>query len=92
MKYHELPEAIREAEQDIASAKRMFQEVDTYHNAGHTTYKMSVYVNDYPVTTRVAIAELLKTLQVSIQSKEVELVKLQDNHETLKKVADGLLK
>lgn len=92
MKYHELPAAIRETEQDVASAKRMLLEVSRYHDAGHTTYKMTVSVDDYPVSTHVAIADLLKTLQVSIQSKEVELVKLQDNHETLKKVADGLLK
>ena len=91
MKYHELPAAIRETEQDVVSAKRMLLEVSRYHDAGHTTYKMSVYVNDYPVTTRVAIAELLKTLQVSIQSKEVVLAKMQENHDTLKRVAAGLI-
>lgn len=92
MKYHELPAAIRETEQDVVSVKRMFLEVSRYHDAGHTTYKMTVSVDNYPVSAHVAIAELLKTLQVSIQSKEVVLAKMQDNHETLKKVADGLLK
>lgn len=91
MKYHELPAAIRETEQDVVSAKRMLSEVSRYHDAGHTTYEMNVSVDHYPVSTRVAIAELLKTLQVSIQSKEVVLAKMQENHDTLEKVAAGLI-
>ena len=92
MKYHELPAAIRETERDVVSAKRMLLEVSRYHDAGHTTYKMTVSVDEYPVSTHVAIAELLKTLQVSIQSKEVVLAKMQETHDTLEKVAVGLIK
>ena len=91
MKYHELPAAIREAEQDVANAKRMLLEVSAYHDAGHTTYRMIVPIDNYTVSTHVAIAELLKTLQVSIQSKEVVLAKMQENHDTLEKVAAGLI-
>ena len=89
MDYHEIPSAIKYLTDDLAICGYILQhEMPRYR--GNKTNKISIAVGDRIV--KVDSSELEVFLLKQIENNRAEINRLDDIHETLTKVAVGLIK
>lgn len=89
MEYNEIPTAIKSLKGEVTACGYVLQ-YDIPRHGDSQTGKIKVYVGDRTINADVLELKAFVTNQMSIASKEIE--RLEGIHDTLTKVAVGLIK